>query len=244
VADPAVSAGFATGAAGGSPARMTDSPGTVILDVDGTLVDTNYHHALAWYRAFRRYDVTVQVWHVHRHIGMGGDQLVGAVAGDDVESAHGDEIRAAWTEEADALLDEISALAGAHALLQAVRDAGFGLVMASSGKPHHVERYAELIEAGDLPEAWVSSGDVEQTKPAPDLLQVAMERVGARAAIVVGDSVWDCRAAARLGLPSVAVRTGGFSNEELREAGAGSVYESVDDLTADVASLKPQEPQA
>ncbi|MDD7964651.1 HAD family hydrolase [Actinomycetospora lemnae] len=223
---------------------MADSQGTVILDVDGTLVDTNYHHALAWYRAFRRYDVTVPVWTIHRHIGMGGDQLVGAVAGDDVERAHGDEIRAAWTEQADAMLDEISALPGAHELLVAVRDAGFGLVMASSGKPHHVERYAELIEAGDLADAWVSSGDVEQTKPAPDLLQVAMERIGAQAAVVVGDSVWDCRAAARVGLPSVAVRTGGFSNEELREAGATSVYESVDELIKDVAGLEPREATA
>ena len=221
---------------------MTDTKGTVILDVDGTLVDTNYHHAVAWYRAFRRYGVTVPVWTVHRHIGMGGDQLVGAVAGDDVEREHGDDIRAAWTEQADAMLDEISALPGAHALLEAIRTAGFGLVMASSGKPHHVERYAELIEAGDLADAWVSSGDVEQTKPAPDLLQVAMERVGADAAVVVGDSVWDCRAAARLGLPSVAVRTGGFSNEELRDAGATSVYASVEELADDVTALKPQAP--
>ena len=241
MAEPAPGAGFATGAAGGSPARMTDSPGTVILDVDGTLVDTNYHHALAWYRAFRRYDVTVPVWHIHRHIGMGGDQLVGAVAGDDVESEHGDAVRAAWTEEADALLDEISALPGAHALLQAVRDAGYGLVMASSGKPHHVERYAELIDAGDIPEAWVSSGDVEQTKPAPDLMAVAMERVGATAAVAIGDSIWDCQAAGRLGIGSVAVRTGGVADEELREAGATAIYSSVEELTADVPSLKPQE---
>jgi HAD superfamily hydrolase (TIGR01509 family) len=223
---------------------MTDTKGTVILDVDGTLVDTNYHHALAWYRALRRYGVTVPVWSIHRAIGMGGDQLVTEVAGEDVEREHGDDVRAAWTEQADAWLDEISALPGAHALLEAVRGAGFGLVMASSGKPHHIERYAELIEAGDLADAWVSSGDVEQTKPAPDLLQVAMERVGASAAVVVGDSVWDCRAAARLGLPSVAVRTGGFSNEELREAGATSVYASVEELTADVDGLEPQEPTA
>ncbi|MDF2978785.1 MAG: HAD-superfamily hydrolase, subfamily variant 1 [Actinomycetospora sp.] len=236
-----MSAGFATGAVRGSPARMTDSPGAVILDVDGTLVDTNYHHALAWYRAFRRYDVTVPVWHVHRVIGMGGDQLVAAVAGDDVEARHGDDIRAAWVEGADAMLDEISALPGAHALLEAIRDAGFTLVMASSGKPHHVERYAELIEAGDLPAAWVSSGDVEQTKPAPDLMAVAMERVGATAAVAIGDSVWDCRAAQRLGIPSVAVRTGGFADEELREAGATAIYSSVEELTADVTSLKPQE---
>lgn len=222
---------------------MTDTPGTVILDVDGTLVDTNYHHALGWYRAFRRYGVTVPVWTIHRHIGMGGDQLVGAIAGDAVEREHGDDIRAAWTEQADAMLDEISALPGAHALLEAIHAAGFGLVMASSGKPHHVERYAELIEAGDLADAWVSSGDVAQTKPAPDLLQVAMDRIGAGAAVVVGDSVWDCRAADRLGLPAVAVRTGGFSDEELREAGATTVYASVEELAADVADLETRAPQ-
>ena len=222
---------------------MTDTRGTVILDVDGTLVDTNYHHALGWYRAFRRFGVTIPVWTIHRHIGMGGDQLVAAVAGDEVEREHGDEIRAAWTEEADAMLDEISALRGAHDLLEAIVGAGFTLVMASSGKPHHVERYAELIDAGDLAAEWVSSGDVERTKPAPDLLGVAMERVGAEAAVVVGDSVWDCRAAERLGLPSVAVRTGGFSNEELREAGASDVLESVEELTADIDRLRPRSPQ-
>jgi HAD superfamily hydrolase (TIGR01509 family) len=216
--------------------------GTVILDVDGTLVDTNYHHAVAWYRAFRRYDVITPVWAIHRAIGMGGDQLVAAVAGDDVEARHGDDIRAAWTEVADEMLDEISALPGAHALLESIRDAGLGLVMASSGKPHHVQRYAELIEAGDLADAWVSSSDVEQTKPEPDLMAVAMDRVGAAAAIAVGDSIWDCRAAASLGIPSVAVRTGGFSPEELRGAGAGSVYESVDQLTQDVGSLRPERP--
>ena len=221
---------------------MTDERGTVILDVDGTLVDTNYHHAVAWYRAFRRYDVTIPVWAIHRALGMGGDQLVGEVAGDEVERRHGDDLRAAWTEEVESMLAEIAPLPGAHALLEAIRGQGLGLVMASSGKPHHVEHYADLIEAGDLPQAWVSSGDVSATKPAPDIMEVAMDRVGAGAAIAIGDSIWDCRAAARLGLPSVAVRTGGFSDEELYESGASTVYSSVEELAADVASLRPAEP--
>ena len=216
--------------------------GTVILDVDGTLVDTNYHHAVGWYRAFRRYGITPPVWSIHRALGMGGDQLVGEVAGDEVERRHGDDLRAAWTEEVESMLAEIPALPGAHALLEAIRGQGFGLVMASSGKPHHVERYADLIEAGDLPQAWVSSGDVSATKPAPDIMEVAMDRVGAGAAIAIGDSVWDCRAAGRLGLPSVAVRSGGFSDEELLKAGASTVYSSVEELCADVASLRPAAP--
>ena len=240
MAEPALSAGFATGAAGGSPAPMTDTPGAVVLDVDGTLVDTNYHHALAWYRAFRRYDVTVPVSAIHRALGMGGDQLVAAVAGDDVEARHGDDIRAAWVEGADAMLDEISALPGAHALLEAIRDAGFVLVMASSGKPHHVERYAELIEAGDIPEAWVSSADVEQTKPAPDLWggHGARRRPAPPWPSATPSGTAGPRGASA---PSVAVRTGGFADEELREAGATAIYSSVEELTADVASLKPQE---
>ena len=78
---------------------------TAIFDVDGTLVDTNYQHALAWYRAFRRYEITPAVWRIHRAIGMGGDNLVTAIAGEDVEKAHGDELRAAWTEEFEPMLD-------------------------------------------------------------------------------------------------------------------------------------------
>ena len=220
----------------------TSDRGIVILDVDGTLVDTNYHHALCWFRAFRRYDVTVPLWRIHAGIGMGGDQIVGSVAGDDVEKQHGDDLRSAWGEEFEPMLAEIQAFEGASELLQAIKDEGFGLVMASSGQSHHVERYAELIGAGDIADAWVSSADVEKTKPEPDLLGVAMETVGATKAVLVGDSVWDCRAAASLGIPSVGVQSGGFSVGALREAGAVSVYESVRALLDEVSSLAPTAP--
>ena len=106
---------------------------TAIFDVDGTLVDTNYQHALAWYRAFRRYDITPAVWRIHRAIGMGGDNLVTAIAGEDVEKAHGDELRAAWTEEFEPMLDEIQPFEGARVLIDEVASRGFRLVLASSG---------------------------------------------------------------------------------------------------------------
>jgi beta-phosphoglucomutase-like phosphatase (HAD superfamily) len=148
---------------------------TAIFDVDGTLVDTNYQHALAWYRAFRRIDVTVPTWRIHRAIGMGGDQLVAAVTDDDVERRHGDELRELWGEEFEPMLGEVQPFEGATELLQEVRDRGFRVVLASSGKQEHVEHYLDLIDGRQLAQAWTTSDDVEATKPAPDLVRVALD---------------------------------------------------------------------
>lgn len=209
----------------------------LVLDVDGTLVDTNYHHAIAWFRAFRRVDVTVPLWRIHRAIGMGGDQLVPAVAGDDVERRAGEQVRDLWKKEVDAILGEVCVIDGARALLQGARAAGYRLVLASSGKPDHVEHYLDLLGAREFTDEWTSSGDVDNTKPEPDLIEVALERAGEDEAVVVGDSVWDCRAAHRLDLPVVAVRTGGFGEAELRENGAARVYEDLHRLREDLPGL-------
>src|SRR4051794_17370751 len=107
---------------------------TAIFDVDGTLVDSNYQHALAWSRAFRRFDITGPLWRIHRGIGMGGDLFVPAIAGPDVEEAHGDDLRRAWSEEFDQLIDEIQPFDGVGELLAEVKARGFRLVLASSGK--------------------------------------------------------------------------------------------------------------
>jgi HAD superfamily hydrolase (TIGR01549 family) len=199
---------------------------TAIFDVDGTLVDTNYHHALAWFRAFRRHDLTVPVWRLHRAIGMGGDHVVPAVAGDDVEERLGEQLRADWADEFDALLGEVQPFDGVRELLDDVRRRGFTLVLASSGKAEHVDHYLSLFGGAELAEAWTTSADVEQTKPEPDLLQAALEKVAGRSAVLVGDSVWDFRAGARLGIPGYGLQTGGFSVDELRAAGALEVFES------------------
>ena len=209
----------------------------VVFDVDGTLVDTNYHHTIAWFRAFQRYDVTPALWRIHRAIGMGGDQLVEAVAGEDVENEHGDDLRDAWTEEYDALLPEVQPFEGARELLSAVRERGRSLVLASSGEAKHVDHYLELLDARDIAEAWTTSEDAEETKPAPDLVQTAMSKVQGRSAVMIGDSTWDAEAAKRIDVPTYAVRTGGFSVEELQEAGARKVYDSLKDLHQDLATV-------
>ena len=207
---------------------------TAVFDVDGTLVDTNYQHALAWYRAFRRYDITLPLWRIHRHIGMGGDQVITALAGEEVEDRNGDAIRDAWLEEYDPMLKEVSPFEGARELLAEVRRRGFRLVLASSGKAHQVDYYLDLLEARRLADAWTTSNDVEHTKPAPDLVQVAVDKVDSGSAVVIGDSTWDFVAAGKLGVPSLAVRTGGFSPEELTEAGAAKVYETLTELRDDL----------
>jgi phosphoglycolate phosphatase-like HAD superfamily hydrolase len=198
-----------------------------LLDVDGTLVDSNYHHALAWYRAFRDHDLTPPVWRIHRHIGMGGDQLVAAVGGEEVERACGDSIREAEKHRYAELIDEVRPFEGARELIVALKERGHAVVLASSGHGDDVERYIDLLDARALADFWTTSDDVERTKPAPDLVAVAMRRAETLSAVVVGDSTWDIVAATRAELKTLAVLTGGYSEAELLEAGAVAVFESL-----------------
>jgi HAD superfamily hydrolase (TIGR01509 family) len=210
------------------------SPRTAaILDIDGTLVDTNYHHAIAWYRAFLQSGVTLPPWRIHRHIGMGGDQLVAALAGGDFDAEDGDDVRAAEKALYMAVIHEVRPFADARELLEELDRRGHPMVLASSAKPEEVEHYLDLLGARDLADGWTDSGDVERTKPEPDLVTAAIEKAGARdGAVMVGDSTWDCEAAGRAGIPAVAVLTGGFSEAELRDAGAIRVFESLQALLA------------
>lgn len=203
---------------------------TAILDIDGTLVDTNYHHALAWHRALRGRGHSAQLWKVHRHIGMGGDKIVAALVGDAVEEAEGDEIRAAEAAAYEELIGEVEPMEGARELIEGLRADGATVILASSAKREEVDHYLDLLEARDLVDGWTTSADVEETKPAPDLVQVALEKAGNGPALMIGDSTWDVKAADALGVPTVAVLTGGFSREELRDAGALEVVQSVEEL--------------
>jgi HAD superfamily hydrolase (TIGR01549 family) len=201
-----------------------------ILDVDGTLVDTNYHHAIAWHRAFSENGVELPLWRIHRHIGMGGDLLVGALAGDEVEERCGDAIRDAEHDRYFELIDEVRPLEGARGLIEDLRARERTVVLASSAKQDEVDHYLDLLDAREIVDDWTTSADVERTKPNPDLVEAALEKAGTREAMMIGDSVWDIEAAKRAGIPTLAVLTGGFSAAELEERGAAEVFESIAEL--------------
>ncbi|HZU59386.1 MAG TPA: HAD family hydrolase [Solirubrobacteraceae bacterium] len=205
---------------------------TAILDIDGTLVDTNYQHALAWYRAFRRHQIVLPVWRIHRHIGMGGDQLVCALTDERTEEELGDEIRSAEKDLYFELIGEVEPMEGARQLMEQLRQRGHRVILASSAKPEEVEHYLDVLDARDLADAWTTSGDVESTKPDPDLVHAALAKADEAPdeAVMVGDTPWDVHAARRAGVDTVAVLTGGFAIEELTESGAVAVFQSVAEL--------------
>jgi HAD superfamily hydrolase (TIGR01509 family) len=205
---------------------------TAILDIDGTLVDTNYHHAIAWYRAFRAFGLILPLWRIHRHIGMGGDQLFAALAGEGFDREQGDAVRDAEKVLYTQLIGEVEPLAGARALMEDLKGMGHAVVLASSAKPEELEHYLTLLDARSLADDWTDSGDVAKTKPAPDLVLAALEKVGAKAsdAVMIGDSTWDCLAAKAARVTSIGVLTGGFGEKELLDAGAKSVFASINEF--------------
>jgi HAD superfamily hydrolase (TIGR01509 family) len=217
---------------------MRDQPGrdaavtVAILDVDGTLVDTNYQHALAWYRAFREHRIVLPIWRIHRHIGMGGDQLVEALTDSGVERRLGDQIRSLESECYGQMIGEVSTMEGASELLRDLHDRHHTVILSSSAKQAEIEHYVDLLDARRLADGWTDAEDVEATKPQPDLVHAALECAGARPeqAVMIGDSPWDVQAAKRAGVQTIAVMTGGFSKEELCQAGAVEVHESVAEL--------------
>jgi HAD superfamily hydrolase (TIGR01549 family) len=202
----------------------------IVFDVDGTLVDSTYEHTLAWARAFRAVGVDLPSWRIHRHIGMGGDQLVEAVAGSDVERRLGDRVRGLEAERYLELIDEVRPFPAAKDVLAMCRDAGLRVILASSAKGGELDRYLEMLDGPEHADDWTSAPDVERTKPEPDLIEVALEKAGTHAAVMVGDAVWDVVAAARAGIATLGLLTGGIGRCELEAAGAESVFESLEEL--------------
>jgi HAD superfamily hydrolase (TIGR01549 family) len=203
---------------------------TVVLDVDGTLVDSVYVHVAAWMRAFRGIGVPVEAWRLHRSIGMGGDRFVTEVAGQRVEDAVGDQARELHDREYDDLFAAVLPMPGADELLRNLKDRGFTVVLASSGTKTQTEEAMSLLENASLVDGWVCSEDVDASKPAPDLVGTAIERVDGGRAVMLGDAVWDVKAAAAAGVPAIGLLCGGFGESELRAAGAVAVFDSPEDL--------------
>jgi HAD superfamily hydrolase (TIGR01509 family) len=199
-----------------------------ILDIDGTLVDTNYQHAVAWYLAFRQHGFVLPVWKIHRTIGMGGDNLVAHLLSEKADEEQGDDIRSAEKPLYLTMIEQVEPFEGARGFISDLKQRGHTVVLASSAKSDELEHYLDLLDVREVVDGWTSSGDVESSKPAPDLVQAALEKVdGDGPAVMVGDTPWDVEAAGKAGVETVGVLTGGFSEQELREAGAVAVYESI-----------------
>ncbi|MEA2448904.1 MAG: hypothetical protein QOG63_836 [Thermoleophilaceae bacterium] len=211
-----------------------------ILDIDGTLVDTNYHHTVAWYRAFRQHEIILPMWRIHRHMGMGGDQMVASLTDDATEEEMGDSIRAAEGPLYLAFIEECEPMEGARGLIEDIKANGHTVVLASSAKQGEVDHYLDQLDARELADDWTTSDDVESTKPEPDLVQAALDKAGADPsdAVMVGDTTWDVEAAKRAGVETIAVRTGGFGRDELEEAGAAAVFDSVAELRERLAETR------
>jgi HAD superfamily hydrolase (TIGR01549 family) len=210
----------------------TARPGDVVLfDVDGTLVDSTYHHAVAWHRAFTRAGMQVPMWRVHRTIGMGGDKFVSVVAGDEVEEERGDGLREAWKEEYAELIAEVEPLPGATDLVRDLEEAGYLVALASSGEKPFADAAVEDLGVGGQVAAVTTTTDAENSKPDPDILVATLDKLeSAERAILVGDTPYDVEAAAHIGIGCVALLTGGFSRAELEEAGAVTVVEDLTEL--------------
>ncbi len=199
----------------------------VLFDVDGTLVDTNYLHALAWSRAFRRLGEWAPMNSIHRSIGMGGEQLVRSLLGHDDEQLH-----EAHSEEYAELSDDVRVIPGATELLNGVHDLGLVVVLATSAPAEQLDQLRSLLDVDDAIDATTCADDVDEAKPAPSVFTAACEAGGIdpERALVVGDSIWDVRAARAAGIACIGVETGGFSAHELREEGAVAVYRDVAEL--------------
>lgn len=206
------------------------NPAAILFDIDGTLVDSTYHHALAWQRAFDRNDVTVPLWRIHRTVGMGGDKLVAHVAGDEVEARLGDVLRDQWREEYLELKKEVAPLPGAGELVTRLAAQGYQVALASSGDPEFAAEALDDLDIRDAVAVLKTSGDVDASKPEPDLVEVTLEALGTRRGVLVGDTPYDVESAARAGLPCIGLRSGGYSESELVEAGAVLVADAPEDL--------------
>lgn len=208
---------------------MPCPPSAVLFDIDGTLTDTNYLHTLAWRRAFLDAGLDVPSSRIHRMIGAAGDVLLRELAGEER-----DDIKHAWRRHFAELRPEIRALPGAADLLRAVAAAGPKVVLATSSEEDDVVALRAALGADEVIDAATTAGDVDEAKPSPEVFERALESVGVTAtdAVVVGDTGWDVQAAARAGLQTVAVTTGGVSRAELEAAGAVAVYDGPADLLA------------
>ena len=203
----------------------------ILLDVDGTLVDSNESHARAWVEAFEEAGVDVPFDQVRRAIGMGGDKLMPAVSGISEESPQGRQISTRRGEIfRSKYLPSLTALPGSRALAMELKRRGFTLVAASSASRDELSKLLRIAGVDDLLEGRTSSDDADESKPAPDIIEAALQRAHAtpQEAVLIGDTPYDVEAGERAGVPTIGFRSGGWNDEGLR--GAIAIYDGPADL--------------
>jgi HAD superfamily hydrolase (TIGR01509 family) len=216
---------------------MTDNKvNAVLFDVDGTLVDTNYLHAVTWWQAFGQAGHVVAMTDIHRAIGMGSDLMLDRLLPDDRDRDADADIRTSHSALYATYWSRLRPLPGAADLLRACRSRGLAVILASSADEAEFQVLRDALDAEDAINAATSSGDVETSKPAPDLVEVALEKAGvpAHEAMFIGDTVWDVQASQKAGVPCIGLLSGGISRDELITAGAVQVYSGPAELLADL----------
>jgi HAD superfamily hydrolase (TIGR01509 family) len=213
---------------------MSPSLRAVLFDVDGTLVDTNYLHAVTWWQAFAQAGHHIPMADIHRAIGMGSDQMLDRVLPDERDKDADDELRTSHDALYATYWTRLRPLPGAAELLRACKGRGLTVVLASSAGEAESGVLRAVIDAEDAIDDATFAGDVDRTKPAPDLVQVALEKaaVPAAEAVFVGDTVWDVQASQKAGVPCIGLLSGGIGRQELTEAGAAEIYAGPGELLA------------
>ncbi|UMB67990.1 HAD family hydrolase [Mycobacterium paraterrae] len=203
------------------------APNAVLFDVDGTLVDSNYHHVVSWHHAFLDIDQEVPCWQILRLIGRSGDELVSALLGDELADKHGEHLKKLHTNYFVDSAPLVRRLPGTRELLEAIAERGWRSVLATSAGEEELSVLRGALDADDLITAVTSAADAERAKPYPDIVAIALQRVDAQPseAVFVGDAVWDVHAAKRAEVPVVAVLSGGTARQDLEEAGAAEIYD-------------------
>jgi phosphoglycolate phosphatase-like HAD superfamily hydrolase len=211
-------------------------PPVVVLDLDGTLVDSVYQHVVAWQAAFHDVGRHVSAVRIHEAIGMGGDRLVAHVAGDAAENAVGDDLRGLHDTYFRAGLRTLCPLDGAADLVEALGRHGHPVALASSSEADLVDELLDIVGVAGRLDAVVTGSDDVASKPAPDTVQLAVDRAGGGPAVVVGDAVWDVMSAESAGMAAIGLRSGGSGTQLLLSAGATEVYDGPRDLLARLES--------